>query len=100
MTSEMACKTVQTAPRLKQERTEIEPHRVLDRADFQLANGAIPAYEGERPPEDIVRGTCPECGGEYVANLYYHTERGYLLRYECWEGLMEDGQCRFFTTPK
>lgn len=94
---EMACKTVPTAPRFIPEN---EPHRVLDRPGFQLSMGAIPAYEGERPPEDIVRGICPECGGEYVANMYWHPDRGYLIRYECWEGLMEDGQCRFFTNPK
>jgi len=77
----------------------LEERRVLDRPGFQLAMGAVPEREEERPPEEIVRGRCPECGEELVSNLYYHTERGYLLRYECWEALMPEGRCRFYAVP-
>ncbi len=76
-----------------------EPRRVLDRDGFQLAMGAVPEREDERPPSEIVRGRCPECGGELVANMYWHAARGYLLRYECWEGLLPEGRCRFYAAP-
>jgi hypothetical protein len=78
---------------------EREPHRILDRAGFQIAMGAVPSTEDERPPEEIVRGRCPECGEALVSNLYWQKERGYLLRYECWEGLMPQGRCRFYAVP-
>lgn len=76
-----------------------EARRVLDRDGFQLAMGAVPEREDERPPEEIVRGRCPECGDDLVANMYWHAERGYLLRYECWEGLLPSGRCEFYAVP-
>lgn len=76
-----------------------EPHRVLERDGFQLSMGAIPEREDERPPSEIVRGRCPECGEVIVANMYWHADRGYLLRYECWEGLLPKGRCRFYAVP-
>ena len=77
----------------------IEPHRVWERDGFSLSMGAIPEREDERPPESIRRGHCPDCGGELVANLYCHEQRGYLLRYECWEGLLPGGVCAFYAVP-
>lgn len=91
-----------TTPANKTERVTILPEeerRVIDRPGFQLAMGAVPEHEEDCPPEEIVRGRCPECGGQLVANLYYHLLRGYLLRYECWEGLMLQGRCEFYTVP-
>lgn len=77
----------------------VEPHRVWERDGFALSMGAIPEREDERPPESIKRGICPDCGGELVANLYSHDTRGYLLRYECWEGILPGGTCVFYAVP-
>lgn len=76
-----------------------EPHRVWERDGFSLSMGAIPEREDERPPDSIKRGSCPDCGGDLVANLYCHEQRGYLLRYECWEGILPGGVCDFYTVP-
>ena len=50
-----------------------------------LANG--------RPDPQWVRGTCPECGDDLVSNLYYVGGKGYLLVWECWNGLGERPSC-------
>lgn len=76
-----------------------EPHRVWERDGFSMVMGKIPADENDRPTPEIERGTCPDCGGQLVANLYWHARRGYLLRYECWEGLLPNGVCRFYAVP-
>lgn len=75
------------------------PRRVLDRSGFSLAMGAVPFGADDRPSPEIVRGRCPECGGEYVSNLYWHKDCGYLIRYECWEGLLPGGVCDFYAVP-
>ena len=74
-------------------------YRVAERDGFSLSMGALPTREDERPPEEIERGACPDCAGQLVANLYWHEKRGFLLRYECWEGLLPNGVCRYYTVP-
>jgi len=78
---------------------KIRRKRIIDRPGFQLAMGAVPEREEERPPQEIERGRGPECGETLVANLYWHPEHGYLLRYECWESLKPEGRCGFYATP-
>lgn len=75
---------------------------VPGRPGWQLAMGALPAGDGDGPPEAIVRGACADCGSPIVANLYWHAERGYLLRYECWSALrteFKEGGCRWYAVP-
>lgn len=77
----------------------ITARRVLDRPGYQLTMGAVPERETDNPPPSIVRGNCPDCGGDVVANLYWNTARGYLLRYECWDSLRPAGHCAYYAVP-
>lgn len=76
-----------------------KPRRLINTPGFQLAHGAVPENTEECPPDEVIVGRCPECGERLVSNLYWHTEHGYLLRYECWESLMPNGRCNFYATP-
>jgi len=49
-----------------------------------LAIGALPTEEEERPRPEWVRGRCPECGDDLVSNLYYIGGQGYVIYWECW----------------
>lgn len=53
------------------------------------------AYDGslDRPRPEWVRGVCPQCGSELVANCYYVGGRGYLILHQCWESLGENPSC-------
>lgn len=55
------------------------------------------AYDGTsgRPRPEWVRGTCPQCGDELVANCYYVGGRGYLITRECWSSLGENPSCAY-----
>lgn len=75
-----------------------EDPRILNRPGWQLAMGAVPIGPDNRPPAEIVRGRCPECGDELVANMYYHSDRGYILRYECWQ-MLQGQSCSFYAVP-
>jgi hypothetical protein len=50
---------------------------------------------GERPDPDWVRGTCPECGADLVANSYYVAGKGYLILWECWASFGPDPRCEY-----
>jgi hypothetical protein len=47
------------------------------------------------PPKEVVRGLCPMCGGEVIANLYYVQGKGYILMYECVGSLREEQVCDY-----
>jgi hypothetical protein len=49
----------------------------------------------ERPEPDWVRGICPCCGEELVANCYYVSGRGYLTIWECWASLAPQPACEY-----
>ncbi len=55
------------------------------------------AYDGtsDRPRPEWVRGICPQCGDELVANCYYVGGRGYLITRECWSSLGENPTCAY-----
>ncbi len=55
------------------------------------------AYDGtsERPRPEWVRGTCPQCGDELVANAYYVGGKGYLCLHECWSSLGDSPSCAY-----
>lgn len=56
------------------------------------------AYDGpadDRPRPEVVRGICPQCGGELVSNIYYVGGKGYLRRIECWESLGSAPKCGY-----
>ena len=55
------------------------------------------AYDGtsDRPRPEWVRGICPQCGDELVANCYYVGGRGYLITRECWSSLGENPSCAY-----
>ena len=55
------------------------------------------AYDGtsDRPRPEWVRGTCPQCGDELVANAYYVGGKGYLCLHECWSSLGENPSCAY-----
>lgn len=55
------------------------------------------SYDGtsDRPHPDWVRGTCPQCGDQLVANAYYVGGRGYLVCWECWSSLGENPSCQY-----
>jgi hypothetical protein len=48
-----------------------------------------------RPRPEWVRGTCPQCGAEIVANCYYVASRGYLILHQCWESLGDNPTCAY-----
>jgi hypothetical protein len=55
------------------------------------------AYDGtsDRPRPEWVRGICPQCGDELVANCYYVGGRGYLVTRECWASLGDTPTCAY-----
>ena len=55
------------------------------------------AYDGtsDRPKEEWVRGICPECGDELVANCYYIGGSGYIVLHECWSSLSNNPTCNY-----
>jgi len=79
--------------------TKTEPRRLIDRPGFQLAHGIVPEREDEAIPEECIVGRCPECGDSLLSNLYWHPEKGYLLRYECVSALLPNGRCHFYCNP-
>ena len=55
------------------------------------------AYDGnsDRPRPEWVRGVCPQCGDQLVANAYYVGGRGYLVLHECWASLGDNPACAY-----
>ena len=55
------------------------------------------AYDGtsDRPRPEWVRGVCPMCGDEIVANCYYVAGHKYLIVHECWASLGEVPTCGY-----
>ena len=55
------------------------------------------AYDGtsDRPRPEWVRGVCPKCGDDLVANSFYVGGRGYLVVHECWSSLGETKTCDY-----
>ena len=55
------------------------------------------AFDGrsDRPNPEWVRGVCPHCGDELVANCYYVGGKGYIVAHECWSSLGETPTCTF-----
>lgn len=67
---------------------------------WELAMGALPENDEEVPPRQTVRGRCPKCGADLVANMYWlRAGTRYMLRYECWESLRPMEKCDFYAIP-
>ena len=49
----------------------------------------------DRPRPEWVRGICPQCGDQLVANAYYVGGKGYLCLHECWSSLGENPTCAY-----
>ena len=49
----------------------------------------------DRPDPEWVRGVCPFCGSDVVSNCYYVGGKGYIILWECWEGLGEEPTCDY-----
>jgi len=49
----------------------------------------------ERPDAEWVRGQCPLCGEDLVANCYYVGGKGYLIAHECWSSLGDAPTCHY-----
>lgn len=54
-----------------------------------------PARREDRPDDDWIRGRCPVCESDVVANCYYVGGKGYVLLWECWESLTEEPTCDY-----
>jgi hypothetical protein len=50
---------------------------------------------GDAPDPMWVRGTCPCCGSALVSNLYYCADKGYRIRWECWQTLEDPSRCGY-----
>ena len=82
-----------------------KPNRV--RRNGKHATGAEPVFpctpinhlqdwQGQvGPPADLLRGPCPVCGSDLVSTLVFVEGTGYLLTWQCWNGLLEVPTCEY-----
>lgn len=67
--------------------------------DFKLDTNAVVEHiragdkknPTDRPAPEWIRGKCPKCGDDLISNCYYVGGRGYLICWECWSSLGEEG---------
>lgn len=47
------------------------------------------------PKPELIRGTCPSCGGHLVSSHYYVDGQGYVISWDCWSSLAERPTCSY-----
>lgn len=81
-----------TAPNTEQLALELPAPLPLP-AGWELVSGDL-GTSGQPDPQ-WVRGLCPLCGAPVVSNLYYVGGKGYLNRWECWNGTGMNDSCDY-----
>ena len=52
----------------------------------------------ERPHPEWLRGYCPQCGDDLIANCYYGGRR-YIVVWQCWSSFGNNPTCKYQNVP-